>query len=491
MRLLLLGVMLTSIVSDSFAQNRFPTPVSRTDYVVGIEDVVTIPDSRSRQPPRISLLTTDPSGRLFANDQRGPLYSIGSDQAVTEYLDLRDYSELRLTSSSEAGFQSFAFHPQFDRPNADGFGRFYTIHSSRDTSPDPDFSPGGRTEFHTVLLEWRTDTPAADVFAPASPDQPYRELMRISQPFGNHNAGLIAFNSTISEGDADFGNLYVAVGDGGSGGDPQDNGQDPSNPLGALLRIDPTGSNSSNGRYGIVDDNVLAADGDANTLSELYAFGLRNPQRFGWDASNGNMYIADIGQNAIEEINLGLNGANYGWNDREGSFRFDSNDVEGLTNPVAEYDHTNLVEDPPTRINNRAVTVGEVARGTAIQELDGKLLLGDFPTGLIFTLDVDNDPLTGGQDGLKELQLVDEQMNEIRLLDLINNARDARGLSAATRTDLRFGLNTPGEVYITNKQDGVIRRLVVVPEPNSAGIAAFLLVAAIMRSKGRRLSTCI
>ena len=455
-----------SIVSAAAGQNRFRDPVPTSNLSVDILDFATIPDSRNRQPPRLSVLTTDPTGRLFVNDQRGPLYTIDSaGSEVTEYLDLRDFSELRITSTSEAGFQSFAFHPDFAKENASGFGRFYTIHSSGDTRSQPDFDPGGSTAFHTLLLEWRTDTPGATTFSPAQADEPYREILRFNQPFGNHNAGLVAFNPTTTDADEDYGNLYVALGDGGGGGDPQDNGEDPSNPFGAILRIDPLGSDGSNGQYGIVTANELASDGDGRTLGEIYSYGLRNPQRFGWDMETRNMFIADIGQSAVEEINLGANGANFGWDNREGSFRFESNETEGLTDPVAEYDHTNLVRDPPTTIGNRAITVGEVARGTGILGLDGQLLLSDFPTGLIFTLDVDNDPLDGGQDGLLELRPVGPDGEPTRLLELINDVRADRGLSAATRADLRFGIGTPGEVYITNKQDGIVRRLVALSLP--------------------------
>ena len=174
------------------------------------------------------------------------------------------------------------------------------------------------------------------------------------------------------------------------------------------------------------------------------------------------MFIADIGQNAVEEIDRAVNGGNFGWAAREGSF---GSTVPGAIDPVAEYDHTNLVTNPPTSIGNRAITMGEVVRGSGINGLNGKLLLGDFPTGLIFYLDVDTDPLNGGQDGLFELTMLDENGVQVRLLDLINQTRAANGLGAATRADLRFSIGIDGEVYILNKQDGVIRRLVAVPEP--------------------------
>ncbi len=469
-RLFVFALFHSSLVASVAAQDRFATPIPTSDVSVLIEDFATIPDSSSRQPPRLSLLTPDPTGRLFVNDQRGPLYAIDSTGSqVSEYLDLRDFRELRITSTSEAGFQSFAFHPDFANTGADGFGRFYTIHSSTSTNSPPDFDPGGSTSFHTLLLEWQTNTPAESVFTPADAAQPYREVLRFKQPFGNHNAGLIAFNPTVGPTNGDYGNLYIALGDGGSGGDPQENGQDPSNPFAALLRVDPRGSDGINGQYGIVSDNVLAADGDAGTLGEIYSYGLRNPQRFGWDTATGDMFIADIGQSVIEEINLGENGGNFGWDDREGSFRFESNNTAGLIDPVAEYDHTNVVSDPPTNIGSRAITVGEVARGTGISGLDGMLLLSDFPTGLIFTLDVDNDPLDGGQDGLFELQPLDRDLQPVRLLELINETRADRGLGSVTRADLRFGINTPGEVYILNKHDGIVRHLSVVPGSTLAG----------------------
>ncbi|MEX0324534.1 MAG: sorbosone dehydrogenase family protein [Puniceicoccaceae bacterium] len=448
------------------AQDYFPSPIPDSGIALQVVEVATVPDSSPGQPPRMSVLTGDPSGRLFVNDQRGPLYIVDEKTgAVTEYLDLRDYSSLAILSTSEAGFQSFAFHPDFYNSGEDGFGRFYTIHSSNNTSSPPDFNPGGSTVFHTLLIEWTTVDPSADTFMAANAEEPYRILIRFKQPFGNHNAGLIAFNPAVPPGNPGYGNLYIAMGDGGAGGDPQDNGQDTSNPYGAILRIDPLGTNSGNGQYGLVAENAFAADTDPGTLPEIYSFGLRNPQRFGWDAVTGNLFIADIGQNAVEEINLGSNGTNFGWNVREGSFNYSGAATPAMVNPVAEYDHTQTVSSPPTGIGNRAVTTGEVVRGACIPELEGMLPLGDFPTGLIFLLPVDTDPLDGGQDGLSELYLLDNDSQKVRLLDLINAARANRGLSASSRADLRFSINTPGRLYITNKHDGIIRAVLPTSSP--------------------------
>ena len=199
------------------------------------------------------------------------------------------------------------------------------------------------------------------------------------------------------------------------------------------------------------------------TLGEIYAYGLRNPQRFGWDRKTAEMYVADIGQSVVEEINLIVNGGNFGWDEREGSFKYEGDNISGLIDPIAEYDHTNHVSQLPTNIGNRAVTIGDVVRGADIPGLEGQLMISDFPTGVIFTLDVDNDPLDGGQDGLRVLQLIDAELNPTTFVELINKARALRNLSPVDRVDLRFGSNTPGSVYVLNKHDGTVRRLAAVP----------------------------
>src|SRR5205085_1837793 len=142
------------------------------------------------------------------------------------------------------------------------------------------------------------------------------------QPFANHNAGLAAFNPLAMPGSADFGLMYIGVADGGSGGDPLNNAQNLSSIFGKIIRIDPLGRNSANGKYGIPAANAFQRDNDPKTLGEIYAYGVRNPQRFGWDPKNGNLFLADIGQNIVEEISLVTQGANLGWNKWEASFKF-------------------------------------------------------------------------------------------------------------------------------------------------------------------------
>ena len=128
-------------------------------------------------------------------------------------------------------------------------------------------------------------------------------LLRVEQPFGNHNGGYITFNPLADPGDPDFGLLYVGVADGGSGGDPMNLAQDLGRVFGKILRIDPLGDDSRNGRYGIPADNPYAEAG-SGALGEIFASGLRNPQGLAWDRANGNMFVTDIGQNIVEEISL-------------------------------------------------------------------------------------------------------------------------------------------------------------------------------------------
>ena len=145
----------------------------------------------------------------------------------------------------ERGFQSFAFHPQFGQPGMRGYGKFYTYTDSSNMQPKPDFVPAGGMNTHdTVLLEWT----AKNAAAPTYDGGPPRELLRFRQPFANHNGGLASFNPLAMPGGADYGLLYFTLADGGSGGDPFNAAQNLGTPFGKMLRIDPLGNNSANGK---------------------------------------------------------------------------------------------------------------------------------------------------------------------------------------------------------------------------------------------------
>jgi hypothetical protein len=178
------------------------------------------------------------------------------------------------------------------------------------------------------------------------------------------------------------------------------------------------------------------------------------------------MYTADIGQNAVEEINLVANGGDFGWDRREGSFPFEGGG-SALIDPIAEYDHTNPVSEMPTSIGNRAVTLGEVVRDSLLPGLNGHLVVADFPTGLFFALNVDTGTLNGGQSELRQVRLRSPAGQTLPFISFINAARAVRGLGTSSRADLRFGVNTPGRVFLINKHDGIVRELTLDPTLDS------------------------
>ena len=166
-------------------------------------------------------------------------------------------------------------------------------------APTPDFLPSGGSNTHdTIVLEWTATTPSATTYDGGPP----RELFRLRQPFQNHNAGHMAFNPYVAPGHLEFGLLYIAVADGGSGGDPFSHAQNMGSAFGKLFRIDPLGTNSRNKKYGVPASNPFVRTPGA--LPEIHALGIRNAQRFAWDPKNGNLFLADIGQNIVEEISL-------------------------------------------------------------------------------------------------------------------------------------------------------------------------------------------
>ena len=453
-----------SVAGAQTSNDPFGVPISAVDGVirVGAVEFAALPDVGGQTARMMRLVDEPGTGRLFVNDMRGIVYTVSYDgQTVTPYLDLTATRwALQIEASGrERGFQSFALHPQFGEAGAPGYGKLYAYTDSNNTAPPADFVSGGESNAHdTLLLEWTAEDPASTVYDGGPP----RELMRVEQPFGNHNGGQLGFNPLAAPGDPDFGLLYIGSADGGSGGDPLDLAQNLGSIFGKILRIDPLGSNSANGEYGIAADNPFAGDGDAGTLGEIYAYGVRNPQRFAWDIRNGNLFVADIGQNIVEEMSLVTSGANLGWNDWEGSFRFisrrevslvDPRGEAGLSFPVAEYGQLDPLLQPRS-----AATGLVVYRDDAIPQLTNLVLFGDSPSGEIFYVDADDLP-DGGQESIRRV-LLHRQGDTKTLLQMIQEKNVAQGRTPTDRADLRFGYSPDGQVFLLNKHDGVIRRLV-------------------------------
>ena len=286
-------------------------------------------------------------GRLVVVEQAGTLRLV-QDGAVRAgaFLDLTD----RVGSgSSEQGLLGLAFHPGFAENGVAIVG--YT-----DQAGDSVVS----------RLRMLADGSGLD---PASEEV----LLQIDQPFENHNGGHLLYGPD--------GYLYLGFGDGGLAGDPNLNGQNKGTLLGDLLRLDV----GATGPYAIPPDNPYAGGGPGGERPEIWASGLRNPWRFHFDRATGDLWIADVGQNLYEEVNVqpaGVGGLNYGWNLYEGAHHFPSlapaAPVPGFTFPVAEYDHND---------GRCSVTGGPVYRGSALPSLVGATLYADYCSGTVWRLD--------------------------------------------------------------------------------------------------------
>ena len=465
-RLMLMLPVATLVATCAAAQqvtlDPFTTPINTTDGVIAVNyrEFATIPDINGEAARLMHFVEEPGTKRLFVSVMTGGLYSISYDgKAVTQYVDLNatQWGVSVQSQGSERGVQSFAFHPQFSREGTPGYGKFYTYVDTSNVTPAPDFTTPGKRSHDTVLLEWTAKTPSAAAYDGGPP----RELFRAAHPFGNHNGGQIGFNPLAKEGTPEFGLLYLGFADGGNGGDPMDLAQNMSSAFGKILRIDPLGKNSANGKYGIPESNPFVKGAKPETVKEIYAVGVRNPQRFSWDSKSGTLYLADIGQNAVEEISPVTSGANLGWNKWEASFPYvkaqgqvDSSrqrDEAGMTWPVVEFDH----RDP--LFQRAAITGVIIYRQTAIPALEHLMIFGDNPSGQIFYVDADKLP-NGGQAAVRQI-LFNDNGTRKTLLQLIQEKNKQQGKEPAARADLRFG-EGQGQVFVMNKRDGVIRVLV-------------------------------
>jgi glucose/arabinose dehydrogenase len=290
------------------------------------------------------LYLTAPPGddRLFVVEKGGRIRIVENGALLpTPFLDVSSL----VSRGSEQGLLGLAFHPDYASN-----GRFFVDYT--DTNGDT----------RIVQYHVSSDANTAD---PASA----HILLTVEQPYSNHNGGQLAFGPD--------GDLFIGMGDGGSGGDPQGHGQDAGDLLGSLLRIDV----DSDTGYAIPADNPWVDSSGAR--GEVWSIGLRNPWRFSFDRGNGDLYIADVGQNEIEEVNVSPSaggrsrgrGANYGWNIMEGNSCFSSGscDRSGLVLPVTQYTHA----------DGCSVTGGYVYRGDAIPSLQGTYFYADFCSGWV------------------------------------------------------------------------------------------------------------
>jgi hypothetical protein len=291
-----------------------------------------------------TFLTAPPgdTGRLFVLEQNGYVRIIKHGTLLaTPFLDVHTL----VSGGSEQGLLGFAFYPDYATS-----GRFIISYTS----------PNGPMAGGTSVLARYIVSADPDV-ATATPD---RILLTIDQPYENHNGGMIVFGPD--------GFFYAGFGDGGSGGDPEGHGQDRTELLGSLLRLDVSGSAG----YTIPPTNPYATS--PSFRHELWNYGLRNPWRFSFDRQTGDLYIADVGQNAVEEVDVatagGGGGENYGWNEVEGNQCYTGGcNLADFAPPVITYDHS----------QGCAIIGGYVYRGADIPELAGTYFYGDACNGWV------------------------------------------------------------------------------------------------------------
>lgn len=331
-----------------------------------------------QEPTDIQFFPGD-SNRMIVLEKRGKLIEF---DLVKKQRTIRADFTGQVETLSEEGLLGLAFSPDFATDS-----RFFVHVVVKENGKD-----------HSKILEFEWKPDSIQRIEDAK-----RTLLKVEQPYSNHNGGQIAFGPDKK--------LYIGFGDGGGANDPYKNGQKPGTFLGKLLRIAPN-PKPVGAPYKVPEDNPFL--NRPGFLPEIWAYGLRNPWRFSFDSLSGELYLADVGQNSFEEIDLIQKGGNYGWNIKEGSHCFKSNpgcSLPGIADPIHEY----------PRDDGHSITGGYVYRGKDLPNLVGSYVYGDFVTGRIWVLrqksgkKISNDLLfqvpfqisTFGQDGNGEIYFAD------------------------------------------------------------------------------------
>jgi glucose/arabinose dehydrogenase/mono/diheme cytochrome c family protein len=433
------------VIDPNALKDPIPAPIPMSDLVLEMEEFTKIPASSDKgQLTRICKLDARPDTKeLYVVDLRGKLYEVKNKEPRV-YLDItKERSNFIDKPGLATGFGSFAFHPEFAKN-----GLLYTTHTESPGSGVADFAYDDsiKVMLQWVLTEWQTDNPNGFPFKGKS-----RELFRINMVHSFHGVQEITFNPIAKKGDEDYGLLYIGIGDGSSVefGYPF-LAHSKEKIWGTVIRIDPAGRNSKNGKYGIPAGNPFMEETSENIVKEIFAYGFRNPHRITW-TQNGQMLVSNVGHHNIEPLYMVLPGRDHGWPIREGSFLMDIS--KGMNNiyplpaddekyninyPVAQYDHG----------EGNAISGGYEYIGTQIPELQGKYVFGDIVKGRLFYVMVEELKI-GRQANIYEWQI-----------SVNGRPRLLRDLCGADKVDLRFGRDSNGEVYILTKPDGKIYKLV-------------------------------
>lgn len=330
----------------------------------------------SFQRPLAFLPAPDKPNVWYVVEQAGRIIRLQSDNGKLKhsvFIDIRHRVE---SGPNEAGLLGMAFDPKFSEN-----GRFYLSYTRDDDS------------LESVLSRFISRD--MGLSGEAGKEQ---ILLKTEQPYSNHNGGDIHFGPD--------GYLYLGLGDGGSAGDPDENGQNTQTLLGTLMRLDVSGKQG----YQIPNDNPFVNGGGK---AEIFAYGLRNPWRWSFDRKTGELWLADVGQNAWEEVNRIERGGNYGWDLREGKHCYSGDcDRAGLIDPVTEYSHD----------EGCSITGGYVYRGDAIPSLQGTYLYGDYCSGTIWGFNTDSRKSANGKvmlrTGLNISSFGEDNDGEIYVIDL-------------------------------------------------------------------------
>ena len=434
--------------------NPIPEVVAVSDLVATLTPLTQFPStSEAGKLPRARITKLDyqpGSGKLFVVDQRGTLYRL-QENRPSIYLDLARLKPKFIDQPGfGSGFGSFAFHPQFASN-----GLFYTTHTESPGSGLADFSYADsiKVTLQWVLTEWKATDPEAGTFSGTN-----RELMRVNMVAPNHGVQEITFNPLAGPGSEDYQLLYIGIGDGGS----VENGyvslvNAPLTVWGTILRVDPTGRNSRNRKYGIPETNPFADNPNKNLQPEIYAYGFRNPHRITWSRSRG-MLVSNIGHGNIEALDMVEKAHNYGWPEREGSFLINphgemnkvyplpgGDSIKHINYPVAEYDHD----------EGKAISGGYEYSGNDVPGLKEKFLFGDIPTGRLLFVDI-----------IKLRQGSRAPVMEWRVA-VNGKIKTLVDLCGSKRVDLHFGKDSRGELYIMTKADGRLYKITgLAPDVN-------------------------
>ncbi|MFC3416354.1 PQQ-dependent sugar dehydrogenase [Algoriphagus hitonicola] len=417
--------------------NPIPESVPDSGIELPIEFFAQIPASDSIPPlAKITKLESEPnSGRTFVQDQHGVLYELIGDEPKV-FLDLKALRPKLISKPGLAtGFGSYAFHPEYPQN-----GLLYTSHTEPGGTAPADFAYADSIPvlMQWVVTEWKTETPEK---------RPYqgegRELLRINVVNQIHGMQELTFRPKAKKTDPDYGLLYIGIGDGGSAesGFPFIADHQGRMLWSSILRIDPQGNNSKNGKYGIPDQNPFVAE--KQKAGEVFAYGFRNPNRIFWD-ENGQMYATDIGHHQIEELNLIEAGAFYGWPLREGTF---------VINPYGNMNEIFALPEDDAQLNARYPLIqldhdelNAIIGGYFVKNgpFKGKWLFGDVPSGKLFIAD-----------------LSDSNSPEVKRWSAsINGTKiDLQQMVGGGRVDLKFGQDATGQLYLMTKKDGKIYKI--------------------------------